>query len=347
MSKILSVVIPAYNCEKTLEKAVNSVLEQPCAEDIEIILVDDGAKDSTPQLCDNLAEKYSNNIKVFHRKNSGAALSRNFGIDHATGKYIAFLDSDDWWNKDIIDNSLCETLKKEDIDIFAFPINYVSYNYKHQKVKKPPANPKEIIGFGKQIYPNIMHPTALYKTSLLNNNKIRYPNISVMEDGVFVVMAFSIASTYKFIDKVFYNYQLNLNSFFHNADDTDIFYAVIQGSHCINQWGEENGNDVRISDRGMLSDIVKFLPRYCATHSYDETVKFFSDPIFNVMNDPKVKPWSAFQKSYDLWNKDKKKFWRNAKLKMYIPCKLKESRTKPPFIKLKNYVWYRIIKKIY
>ena len=90
----VSVIIPVYQVENYLERAVDSVLGQTL-ENIEIILVDDGSEDLSGQICDMYAEKYPEKVKVIHKENDGLGMARNTGIEAASGEYIAFLDSDD------------------------------------------------------------------------------------------------------------------------------------------------------------------------------------------------------------------------------------------------------------
>ena len=95
----ISIIIPIYNVEKYLNRCIDSVVNQSL-KDIEIILVDDGSPDNCPQLCDEWAKKDSR-IKVIHKKNAGLGMARNTGIQHATGEYIAFIDSDDYVDLDM------------------------------------------------------------------------------------------------------------------------------------------------------------------------------------------------------------------------------------------------------
>ena len=95
----VSVVIPCYKVEPYLNKCVESVVKQTL-KDLEIILVDDGSPDRVPEMCDEWALKDSR-IKVIHKKNAGLGMACNTGIEVATGKYIAFLDSDDWIDADM------------------------------------------------------------------------------------------------------------------------------------------------------------------------------------------------------------------------------------------------------
>ncbi|MGN0505736.1 MAG: glycosyltransferase [Lachnospiraceae bacterium] len=95
---LVSIILPVYNAEKTLEKCVDSVLKQKFT-DFELILVDDGSKDSSGLLCDKYASEDSR-VRVIHKENSGVSDSRNAAMDVARGTYLQFLDSDDWLTPD-------------------------------------------------------------------------------------------------------------------------------------------------------------------------------------------------------------------------------------------------------
>jgi len=91
---MISVIVTIYNVEKYLRRCINSIISQTFR-DLEIILVDDGSTDASPQICDEYAAKDSR-IKVLHKKNEGSASARNAGIDTATGRFIGFVDGDDF-----------------------------------------------------------------------------------------------------------------------------------------------------------------------------------------------------------------------------------------------------------
>lgn len=90
----ISIIIPVYNAEKTLERCVNSILSQDFT-DFELILVDDGSSDKSGQLCQAFASRDSR-VRVFHQNNGGVSSARNVGLDNASGKWITFCDSDDY-----------------------------------------------------------------------------------------------------------------------------------------------------------------------------------------------------------------------------------------------------------
>lgn len=94
MEPLISIVIPVYNAEKTLERCVDSVLQQSLS-DYEAILIDDGSKDRSGAICDQYAST-DQRIRVVHQSNCGVSCARNAGIEVAHGTYITFLDSDDW-----------------------------------------------------------------------------------------------------------------------------------------------------------------------------------------------------------------------------------------------------------
>ena len=97
---LISVIVPVYNILDCLERCVNSICGQTW-KNLEILLVDDGSTDGTGKLCDLLAEK-DDRIRVFHKPNGGSSSARNLGISMAKGKWIGFVDSDDWLDTDAL-----------------------------------------------------------------------------------------------------------------------------------------------------------------------------------------------------------------------------------------------------
>ena len=91
---LVSIVVPVYNTEKYLEKCIKSLVNQTM-QDIEIIAIDDGSKDQSGVLLDQFQIEFPEKIRVFHQQNAGISAVRNRGISLASGKYIAFFDSDD------------------------------------------------------------------------------------------------------------------------------------------------------------------------------------------------------------------------------------------------------------
>lgn len=122
---MISVVVPVYKVEKYLDKCVQSILTQTYR-DFELILVDDGSPDKCPQMCDEYAKK-DKRVRVIHKENGGLSEARNFGINFARGDFIAFIDSDDFVDKNFL-KTLIELKDKFNADISIVGLDVV-YDY--------------------------------------------------------------------------------------------------------------------------------------------------------------------------------------------------------------------------
>lgn len=121
---LISVIIPVYNTEKYLEACLNSIVNQTYR-NLEIILIDDGSTDNSPNICDKYAEMDSR-IKVIHKKNEGVSKARNTGLLYATGDYFHFPDSDDYLEIDAYEY-LLQLLNEKNCDAVAFE-HYITYS---------------------------------------------------------------------------------------------------------------------------------------------------------------------------------------------------------------------------
>lgn len=119
----VSFILPIYNVEKYLSECVESILVQTYS-DFEILLVDDGSPDNCPALCDEWAKKDSR-IKALHKSNGGLSDARNYGLEHAQGDYVVFVDSDDFWvNKDCLENLMNVVDVHPECDFIGFNCSY-------------------------------------------------------------------------------------------------------------------------------------------------------------------------------------------------------------------------------
>lgn len=115
---MISIIVPVYNCEKYVEVCIESVVRQTYG-DFELILINDGSTDNSGHICDYYAQN-DTRVKVIHQINAGASAARNNGIQVASGKYITFLDSDDYWLCENILKQLLERLEKTNPDVLSF-----------------------------------------------------------------------------------------------------------------------------------------------------------------------------------------------------------------------------------
>ena len=172
----VSIIIPVYNVEKYLRECLDSVVNQTLS-DIEIICVNDGSTDSSPQILKEYADKDSR-VKVINKENSGYGASINIGLDNATGEYIGIIESDDYAEPNMFEN-LYNLAKENDADIvksawyYYFSVPMVR-NIKTNAFKNFKTNSVLNISIDPDIF--AIMPTiwsAIYKHSLITDNKIR------------------------------------------------------------------------------------------------------------------------------------------------------------------------------
>lgn len=190
MHPTVSIIVPIYKVEKYLRKCIDSILSQSFC-DFELILVDDGSPDNCPKLCDEYALK-DERIRVIHKENGGLSDARNAGIKIAQGKYIGFVDSDDYIAPDMY-KTLYELAEKHTADIAVCDAVLVS-----EDQEAAFTDSESIQVFNKEqalvanIYERKINVNAwnkLYRRELFA--KIRYPKGMLYED---------LATTYKLID---------------------------------------------------------------------------------------------------------------------------------------------------
>lgn len=151
-----SVIVPVYNNENDLEKCIESILSQTY-KNFELILVNDGSTDKSPQICEKFADK-DNRVKVIHRKkNGGAAAARNDGLFHAEGRYVYHVDGDDWIAGELLEVARQKLDREDAPDMFVFCYVKVQENgwedKRQLKVKDGIYKKEKLI---KKVYPNMI-----------------------------------------------------------------------------------------------------------------------------------------------------------------------------------------------
>lgn len=210
--KLLSIIIPVYNAEKFLDKCINSLLCQTLS-DFEIILVDDGSTDASLEMCYKF-EQIDNRIKVFSQVNSGQSKARNIGIANAKGKYIAFVDSDDWVDSDYY-AKLVDACERNDADISCasilrvrkysqkFRINYISENvFTEPQAKINAARVPEMCYVWNKVY----------RRSFLDKLNLKFIEGMFFEDVDFVTRAVYFSNKIVTVPGTYYHYRVNGDS---------------------------------------------------------------------------------------------------------------------------------------
>ena len=205
----LSVIIPVYNTEKYLEQCIRSIQKQTYS-NIEIILVDDGSPDNSGRICDKYAQM-DKRIEVIHKENGGLSDARNKGIDISKGKYITFVDSDDYIEEMYIE-SLYKAIKNDDTLISQCSISKVNNDkvilekigYNEKSVKKG----KDLLEDAcktRHVIENIVVWNKMYDISLFEN--LRFPVGKIHEDEFITYKILYDVDKISIINKYLYNYR--------------------------------------------------------------------------------------------------------------------------------------------
>lgn len=195
----ISVIIPVYNAESYLCECVESVINEGL-ENIELILVDDGSKDKSPFICDELSEKYKC-VQTIHQKNCGVSAARNHGLSLAKGKYVMFLDSDDFIKGGLI-TALHNNVMDSDFIVAGYSLyDDISHSFTNiYTCFNDSGNIKKLAtDIEMFIYPPyLLGPCfKLFKLSIIREHKIEFPvDISYCEDAMFVMDYLMHATNY-------------------------------------------------------------------------------------------------------------------------------------------------------
>lgn len=245
----ISVIVPVYNVENTLNRCIDSIISQTF-QDYEIVLVDDGSPDSSSVICDYYAMHY-NNIHVIHKENGGLSSARLAGYESARGSYICFVDSDDYITEDYL-SVLYNAITNEDCQMAMCGYNLISM-HRSQIVRLPfgdgaCASKEDILQY---IYGILGRPingvklpcfvwNKMYKKELIESDYFMSERKFFMEDHVFNLLYAKKIKKIAVIDKPLYCYTVNLHS--------------LTNRYRINKWE-------------MYKNLIAFMREYVRTES--------------------------------------------------------------------------------
>ncbi len=291
MEELISVIVPVYNVEKYLEKCIDSIINQTY-KNIEILLIDDGSTDSSGEICDRYAIK-DKRILVFHKENGGLSDARNKGIDIATGKYISFIDSDDYVEENYI-SFLYEILKKFDADI-SMGKHYVRYQENTidtssgQELCMNPEVTLEKMLYGEDV--DVSAWAKLYKKDLFKD--IRFPKGRVFEDA---------ATTYKLIDKSsqvafkslpIYNYVMRKNSITNTSFNSSKMDLIVSTKEMANYVKDKYPNLKNAADRRVMYAYLSTLTqlaksKHFSKEDYQIIMSYIKENRKRILKDKRI-----------------------------------------------------------
>lgn len=206
--KLLTVSVAAYNMEKYLSNALESLTDEKVVDDLEVFIIDDGSTDQTLEIAKKYADRYPSTFFPVHKENGGYGTTVNYSIAHATGKYFKLLDGDDWFDRQGL-RTLVQTLRNIDADIIVTPF-YQYWEGKEEELVEIQMSGgfsfsiRELSGL-----PHWLGMWSLcYKTKVLQNCAIELPGHSLYTDAIYAIEPFASMKTIFYLDAPLYHYRL-------------------------------------------------------------------------------------------------------------------------------------------
>lgn len=238
---LVSVIIPVYNVEKYLDQCLKSVFKQ-CYQNIEIILVDDGSKDSSGKMCDEYAG-HDTRIKVIHQKNAGAAAARNAGLRIVAGEYIYFLDSDDWLEDSALAKFVdsIETEKAEMLFFDAYAVDEESerisqkhYSHKKRYVRDNGLTLMEEMLANKEFH--VAPWSMFFRKDFLSKYDLSFEEGIIYEDMVFAYQVFCKANIVTYVPEYLYFRRYRENSVMTSKVGKKNFISACKVYECVRNY---------------------------------------------------------------------------------------------------------------
>lgn len=249
----ISIIMPCYNTEKYIKKTLASVFGQTF-KDIELIMVDDGSKDSTPEILDKCRADYPDIVKVIHKENGGQSIARNMALDYATKEYIVFWDSDDYADVDYLEKLYTAAIENNS-EMVISGSHYVDEN----------GMIIENLGYPVDRFPNYvgrrLSPHGkIYKKEFLDRHNIRFAPNKKFEDNPFNFMAMFLCKNQVILPYALHYQVVHKGSTMSSAmDPNQIPYeAMEEAMKYVNEHIDEV-NDIDVYEYTVLSFLTYFI----------------------------------------------------------------------------------------
>ncbi|WP_033494397.1 glycosyltransferase family 2 protein [Bifidobacterium biavatii] len=262
----LTFIVPAYNMEEYLERCVSSLLQARDNGDIEVLIVDDGSHDSTPQLADTYERRWPGRVRAIHQPNKGHGGAVNTGIANARGTYVKVVDADDWIDPQSIDTMMA-TLREQCAS--DRPVDMVVTNYVYDKVgkrRKHTVNfrhamrPGEILTwddlghFGLAEY--ILMHALTFRTAVVRESGMVLPEHTFYVDFIYAYQPFTKVRTMLYLDMPFYHYFIGREG---QSVQTDVMIRRVEQLILVNHRMVEATPEPGTVPDGLYKYMIHFL----------------------------------------------------------------------------------------
>lgn len=272
-----SFIIPAYNAEKTINNCLDSI-ETQTYQSFEIIVIDDGSSDDTPNILNKIA---SENSRLTYKtiKNSGPGEARNNGIRLAKGEYLIFIDVDDYLKEDFLENYV-SILEQKNYDLIVSGYRTLVYDDEDVVAEQETTYPLSILNsydeFLSELYPlmnqQMMYVVwnKVYKRNIIQENNIKFPNYRSCEDRIFNLRYFEYIQNAMINDKINFEYSFDgkrslTNRYFDNKFDTFVHWNNV----LTNIVNEDYEGYASLFLKGVMSCLMSLHSKSCHL-SYSE-----------------------------------------------------------------------------
>lgn len=329
----ISVIIPVYNCENYIENCVESILTQK-GKDYEVILINDGSTDNSSNICKSIQKK-CNNVFLYEQKNKGVSSARNLGIKKAKGKYITFIDSDDYIDSNYFEE-VHRIIKNDNPELINFGfvseiqnekgkiLSQDNINFKEKKYSSYNQIKEDLVElWDKHMLYNIWN--KIYLKNIISENKIEFPKKNFGEDMEFNILYLEKINSFYNSEKCFYHYIKERKGSLTQKYNNDLFEIRKNEFYYFNNYFEKNkikhDDYIEFSSRRFIERVVGCIENIC---SCNELTTFYKiSQIKKIINDDvtrdtlkKTKPHSKKMKIILLPLRIKNT------LMTYIMCKL-------------------------
>lgn len=304
---LISIIIPVYNAEKTIGRAINSILTQTSL-NFELLLINDGSIDDSLSVMKEFVNKDSR-VKVFSKINSGVSNSRNYGIQHAMGKYITFLDADDYYVDKGLEMIMSEINDKTQLAIFGYNLEYENKSSNCIPSIDQCQTFSEEENFRESAVALIENEiinapwNKVYLSSYLKSQNILFtPDLEIGEDLKFNLSVIKDVKHVKIFNNALVNYTVKkgeglVSKFRYNR--FELRYALlIELKELLTYWGKILENQAMI-DRMLIRDIMAYFMDF-----YKSNCSFSNDKKLELINElisrKEIKEIIAKRHDYDL-----------------------------------------------
>jgi len=297
MKPLVSVVVPVYNSERYIAKCVDSIINQTYR-NLEIILIDDGSTDTSGKICDEYAEK-DKRVRVIHKKNSGVSEARNCGIREAAGRYISFLDSDDYFEIETIEisSSVIEA-EKADAVIWGYYADFLDAEGKvlFSKIISPNTGnlskkDNSRLSVDEQFWGIGYVWNKLYRMDIIKENDFWFnKDISMGEDTLFNASVLSEAGKITILETPYTHYiqrpEKTLGTtFHHNIFDLKMMWCEAKRNFLV-KWGFNNDKIESFYNKSAFNGLKSSLKSVINTDELTDKEK--GKYIDKILKDPRT-----------------------------------------------------------